>query len=130
MLDFMQTEPRFYRWLHRHIRHEHPSKAIQVIHFGVRETEKGYAVYLMGQERFDEEGTDWLQEPWDFVPGKQVFEIGPEIKSKDGWEAAVIRIRSLLLDFMKTDTYQESFFARVKAITLGFEGSDELLRLR
>ncbi|HAA14663.1 MAG TPA: hypothetical protein DCE41_24445 [Cytophagales bacterium] len=130
MLDFMRTEPRFMRWLDRLIRHEKPENTIRVFHFGILQSQKGYSVYLMGQQKFDEAHEDWVSQPWDFIPSKQYFEVGDEVTPQQGWEAAIIYVRTLLLQYMQSENYQDSFFTKADALTLGSDESGEILRLK
>ena len=113
----------FNNWLTQICTTEKPAKSIIAYNFGLLETNNGYTVYLIGSKTYDAEDTDWATEE-DFVPALRYYELPPSDFKQLKFDVAQNRVKQMVKDFMKTDTYKQSFLAKAKAITIGFDDGD------
>ena len=119
----------FNKWLTEICKKENPSDAIIAYNFGIFETPQGgYTVYLIGSKEFDAEDSDWATND-DFFPDMKYFQMPQSEFRNIKFEIALAKIEGMIKEFMKTETYRKSFFAKAKAITTGFDDGD-LIRLK
>jgi len=110
-------------WLFKLCDTEKPDKSIIAYNFGLFETEDGYTIYLIGSKEYDKDDQDWATNN-DFEPSIKYYPL-PTNEYKDlKWEKVLDKIKSQLKDFTKTDRFKNSFFAKAKAITTGFDDGD------
>ena len=115
-------------WLFHLCDVEHPGKSIIAYNFGIFETENGYTIYLIGSKEFDKDDSDWAANN-DFVPKSKYYPL-PEKEYKGlKWEKVLDKVKVHLEDFTKTGKFKNSFFAKAKAITTGFDDGD-LVRIK
>jgi hypothetical protein len=113
----------FNNWLTQICTTEKPYKLIIAYNFGLFETSNGYTVYLIGSKTYDAEETDWATEA-DFVPTLKYYELPASDFKQLQFDKAQDKVKQMIKDFMKTDTYKKSFFIKAKAITIGFDDGD------
>ncbi|HEX6429818.1 MAG TPA: hypothetical protein VF008_19125 [Niastella sp.] len=113
----------FNNWLTQICTTEKPEASIIAYNFGLLETGNGYTVYLIGSKLYDKEDTDWATEE-DFVPALRYYALSPSDFKQLQFDVVQNKVKKMIKDFMKTDTYKKSFFAKAKAITIGFDDGD------
>jgi hypothetical protein len=110
-------------WLFKLCDTETPDKSIIAYNFGLFETENGYTIYLIGSKEYDKDDQDWATNN-DFEPSLKYYPLPTSEYKNLKWEKVLERIKSQLKDFTKTDKFKNSFFAKAKAITTGFDDGD------
>lgn len=115
-------------WIEKNIQVEKPDSSIAAYNFGLFESPEGYTIYLIGSKEFDADDSDWATVE-DFTP-KNKYYILPPAEYKDlKWDQAFAKVESIIKGFMKSETYKNSFLAKAKAVTVGFDDGD-LVRLQ
>lgn len=110
-------------WLFRICVTEKPEKSIIAYNFGLFETENGYTIYLTGSKEYDKNDSDWATNN-DFEPSITNYPLPSSEYKSLKWEQVLDKIKSQIKDFTKTDKFKNSFFAKAKAITTGFDDGD------
>lgn len=110
-------------WLFRICETEKPDKSVIAFNFGLFETENGYTIYLIGSKEYDKDNPDWATNS-DFEPSLKYYPLPPSEYRNLKFEEVLDKIKSKLKDFTKTEKFKNSFFAKAKAITVGFDEGD------
>jgi hypothetical protein len=110
------------QWLSNICKTEAPDKSIVAYWFGIFESET-YMLYLVGSNSYDSNDDDWACNT-DFVPKHKYFALVNEDYKDLDWEDLLMKVKSKLVDFMKSTTFQNSFFAEATAIAVGFDDGD------
>jgi hypothetical protein len=110
-------------WLFKMCDTETPDKSIIAYNFGLFETENGYTIYLIGSKEYDKDDQDWATNN-DFEPSLKYYPLPTSQYKNLEWEKVLERIKYQLKDFTKTEKFKNSFFAKAKAITTGFDDGD------
>lgn len=118
----------FQEWLNQLCKKERPGNSIIAYNFGIFETATGYTVYLIGSRTFDSKDQDWATNK-DFEPKDEYFPLPGAQYKKLAPQKVRQKIKAQLLEFTETDEFKNSFFAKAKAITTGFDDG-ELVRIR
>jgi hypothetical protein len=90
------------------------------INFGLFETVKGFHVYLIGSNEYEDHNDDWACNE-DFVPNQKHF--GRRLKSKN-WQEAISEVDGLINSFMESEQYPSSILDGIDYITCGFDDGD------
>lgn len=115
-------------WLKHICTTESPDESIIAFNFGLFETPNGYTIYLVGSTYYDEEDDDWACEE-DFVPAKKYCELPTSDFSHLKFDAVQEKLSAILISFMETEVFNNSFLSKATAITIGFDdGNLELIR--
>jgi len=115
----------FENWIKIIINTEQPSKEIIGYYFGIFDSgEKKYILYLSGSKEFDSEDDDWACND-DYTPKDKYFCLNQY--QNFGWEDVLNNVVEILQNFIKSDLYYNSFFAKAKGIATGFDGGDIVL---
>ena len=115
-------------WIERILETEHPDSSIIAYNFGLFETPEGYSIYLIGSKDFDAEDGDWATGS-DFEPKDKYYPLPAKDYKNLKWEQALDKVEQSLREFKKSTTYKQSFLAKAKAVTTGFDDGD-LIRLQ
>jgi hypothetical protein len=119
----MQIE--FESWITHIIKIEKPSPPIKGYYFGLFETDTNeYIMYLSGSNEFDKDDGDWAFNN-DFEPQNKYLSL-PEYKDFS-WEKVFRIVESVLMDFVKTEIFKNSFLSKAKGIAMGFDDGDVIL---
>jgi hypothetical protein len=111
----------FEEWISQIINTEKPSNKIIGYYFGLFETDgKEYMMYLLGSKVFDVDD-DWACNN-DFEPKEKYLHL-PQYNGF-GWEDVLTQTVKILQEFITTDIYKSSFFAKAQGISTGFDGGD------
>jgi hypothetical protein len=102
---------------------ENPDKNIIAYNFGLFETEEGYTIYLMGSETYDKKNDDWATST-DFSPEYDTYLLPSKEYKNLEWDKTLKKITKKLKLFTKSPTFNKSFLAKAKAITVGFDDGD------
>ena len=115
----------FEEWTAFIIKTEKPSKKINGYYFGIFETDDNeYMMYLSGSKEFDANNDDWACNN-DFEPAEKYLPL-PQYRGLD-WECVLNHIIELLQNFIITDIYINSFFAKAQGIGAGFDDGSFVL---
>ncbi|MGF1925995.1 MAG: hypothetical protein ACQUHE_17605 [Bacteroidia bacterium] len=108
-------------WLTYIYRNERPSKTIDTYNFGLFEGQDNYTLYLTGTNTY-ETSKDHSQIRIEFSPDELYFSL-PETDFKGlKREEIYAKITSQLKEFMKTDTYKNSFFIKTTHVKTEWNG--------
>jgi len=110
-------------WLFKLCDTETPDKSIIAYNFGLFETEDGYTIYLIGSKEYDKNDQDWATNN-DFEPSIKYYPLPTSEYKHLKWDKVLEKIKSELSVFTRTDKFRNSFFAKAKAITTGFDDGD------
>jgi hypothetical protein len=113
---------RFVSWIERINQSDEIPANLCAFNFGLFESEKGYLMYLIGAESYDETDDDWAVEE-NFAPTEKYFELGVDTSDKR-WQEIEELAASLLSEFIKSETFQQSFLSKAEFITVGFDDGD------
>jgi hypothetical protein len=114
-------ESRFLSWLRRVCRDEHPGPLVIAYNIGLFETSTGYSAYLIGADRYSSVDGDWACAET-FTPAERYFPIPAE--GFEGWGQVHAAIVGVTRAFLRTAEGRDSFLARAKAVTVGFDDGD------
>lgn len=115
-------------WLQDIIQTEKPSTSIVAYNFGIFETERGYTLYLIGSEEFDDDDSDWATNE-DFTPKEKYLNLLQEEFRGLEWKQALDKVEKQIRDFLNSEENKGSFLAKAQAVTTGFDDGD-LVRVK
>lgn len=115
-------------WLQRLNDEEAVPSNIVALNFGLFNSEKGYCIYLIGSEHYDETDDDWACDV-DFEPKEKYLEITDADVQNMSWEKFQNDVVQIISDYICQTTVCDSslFFNRV--VTIGFDDGD-LVRVK
>ena len=97
--------------------------------FSLFESDKGYMLYLKGAKIYDPDDDDWAAGMGDWTPKDPYLLLAETELNGQSWDKVQKKVEKTLKDFIKTETFKSSYFAKAKAITTGFDDGD-LVRIR
>jgi hypothetical protein len=115
-------EADFQAWLALAARGTQPSSSVVAFNIGLLETPDGYSAYLIGANRYDDQG-DWACYET-FAPEERFFALPPNEFNGQPWEAVQSRVIRAVKCFLASPEGQASFLATAKAVTVGFDDGD------
>lgn len=113
-------------WLFELCDSEKPDKSVIAYNFGLFETEQGYTIYLTGSKEYDKDDPDWATNN-DFEPAQKYYPLPTSEYKNVEWDKVLDKIKKQLQDFTNTEKFKNSFFAKAKAITTGFDDGDLII---
>ena len=122
----MFEEKEFDQWLTRVSNQEKPSDSVIAYNIGLFETPTGYSAYLVGASTFDEQDGDWACEEV-FTPSERYFPLS--LLEPQTWDVVLAQVIEAPRRFLRSKAGEDSFFARAKAVTVGFDDG-ELVRVK
>lgn len=115
-------------WIGRICETERPDSSVIAYNFGLIQIDNGYSLYLIGSKEYDVNNSDWAFSI-DFEPRMKYYPLADSNYSKLSWDKVQVKINEELKDFTASVTFKNSFFAKAKAITTGFDDGD-LVRIK
>jgi hypothetical protein len=107
-------------WLVAICDNENPKASIDTYNFGVFESEGMYTVYLVGMNRYKE--GNHLDSRIEFEPSEMYFPMPKSEHEKLEREQVLDNIKAQLKDFINSEKFRNSFFARAKSINVRYSG--------
>jgi hypothetical protein len=120
----LDSQSLFNDWVETIIKNETPNSTIIAINFGIFETGQGYKLYFAGFKSFDKDNDDWAVGLGDFKPKDNYFNLPNEEFKELAFDVAQNKVVTLIENFMKTQSYKNSFLERAIAISTGFDDGD------
>ncbi|MEO5685178.1 MAG: hypothetical protein ABIQ88_21210 [Chitinophagaceae bacterium] len=113
----------FSEWLTGICATEHPGNKIIAYNFGIFKTAKWYQVYLTGSKEYSSKDNDWAANQ-DFIPTFKYFKLSSVDFTNTSFNIVQHKVEEMIKDFMQTAIYQQSFFMKAKAVTIGSDKGD------
>ncbi|ANI90528.1 hypothetical protein A9P82_00400 [Arachidicoccus ginsenosidimutans] len=118
----------FFNWLNKLNEREKIDITITALNFGLYETEKGYCIYLIGSNNYDESDDDWATEI-SYEP-KEYKGLNIAIdKNKYDWLSFQNLAVKIIESYINSDNYKNSIFSKIEIMTAGFDNGD-LIRVK
>ena len=115
-------------WFFKLFDSEKPEKDVIDYSFGLFETDNCYAIHLVDSKEYEKDDPDAAREN---EPDSSVnyYPLSKKEYEALEWKQVLNKIKSQLKEFVKTEKYKNSSFAKVKTMTMHFDDGD-LLRLK
>ena len=108
-------------WLLNICDKEKPEKSITTYNFGLFESSDDYTIFLVGINKYAQ-GQDSVTRI-DFEPSSMYYPLPKSEYKNLTREQVQDQLTSLLKNFIKTDTFKNSFLAKAYSITVDFYGT-------
>jgi len=111
------------KWIEDIAKRETLPERIIAVNIGMYETDGGYALYLYGSEKYDEEDSDWACEPEFELSGSYLMLTGDDFESID-WESFQNCIIDALKEIIDSGENTINRFLGSRIVTTGFDDGD------
>ncbi len=116
----MTIEQTFTEWLENSNEIENVDNSIIGFNFGLIETTNGFEMYLIGSKSFEVDDEDWATKVA-FEPKQKYFQFGKEFSADKNWQDILKISEKLIRNYVDSEKFKTSLFAKAKGITTGFD---------